>query len=116
MKKGILSILLAVLVSSASGQPAKNLTLLDSVNYSPQTLSGCWHYNTDSTEYALIGGSNGIIIADITDPANSQTLFQLPGVPSIWHEIKVVGDFAYAVCQNSDPNNIMNGVQIIDLR
>jgi hypothetical protein len=53
---------------------------------------------------------------DITNPASPQYLFQLPGVNSIWHEVKVNGDYAYAVSEGSDPGGVLNGVQIIDLR
>lgn len=117
MKKIYLILLGFYLFEIASAQSPKNLALLGSLQFPGQTLAGCWHYN-DSTgkEYALIGAANGIVIADITDPSNPTQLFQLPGAKSTWHEVKVQGDFAYAVSEGSDANGIKNGVQIIDLR
>ncbi len=117
MKKINIFIFCFCLLGIAFAQTPKNLSLIGSIYFPGQKLSGCWHYN-DSTgkEYALIGAENGIVVADITDPVNPIQLFQLPGNVSIWHDIKVQGDFAFAVSEGQDVNNITNGVQIIDLR
>jgi choice-of-anchor B domain-containing protein len=106
---------LCISTSSVSGQ--RNLRLLSTYNVLNQSLSGCWHY-TDSAfnEYALIGAEQGIVFLDITQPTNPVYLFQLPGNRSIWHEVKVRGNYAYAVSEGSDTNGIKNGVQIMDLR
>ena len=66
--------------------------------------------------YALVGASRGIVIVDVTNPALPVNLFQLPGVSNLWHEVKVIGDFAYAVSEGIDTSNVKNGLQIIDLR
>jgi choice-of-anchor B domain-containing protein len=107
-------ILLTGIPSNAQGP--KNLTILDTLNIG-QTLAGVWHYrHASGSEYALVGASEGICIIDITDPTNASLLMQFPGVSSIWHEVKVLGDYAYAVSEGFDTNNILNGLQIIDLR
>ena len=111
----VLAFTLFYIVSSSVGQ--KNLTMLGSMQFQGQTLASCWHYNHASgSEYALVGAAGGIAIVDITTPANPVLLFQLPGVNNLWHEVKVQGDYAYAVSEGIDPAGIKNGVQIIDLR
>jgi choice-of-anchor B domain-containing protein len=117
MKNIILSLTLNLVLTITSSFAQKNLTLLGSLNFPGQSLSGVWHYNdTTGKEYAIIGAFNGIVIVDITDPANPQQIIQLPGVGSTWHEVKVAGDYAYAVSEGFDPGNVLNGVQIMDLR
>ncbi len=99
-----------------SAQPPKNLSLLSTLSF-PGTLAGCWHYEDGQGHaYALIGTDAGVAIVDVTDPVNPSILFQPPGVQSLWHEVKVEGDYAYAVSEGVDPNNTNNGLQIIDLR
>ncbi|MFN8165023.1 MAG: choice-of-anchor B family protein [Bacteroidia bacterium] len=118
MKKLSLIISFCVFSLLNFAQTPKNLTLLGSMTMpGGQSLAGCWHYNDGAgNEYALVGGANGIAIVDITNPATPNLLFQLPGATSLWHEIKVLGDYAYAVSEGNDPNGIKNGLQIIDLR
>lgn len=101
---------------SAFAQAPKNLSLLSSIQFNGQTAAGCWHYEDSlGNAYALVGAANGIVIVDITNPLSPTTLFQLPGVNSLWHEVKVIGHYAYAVSEGSDPNGLLNGLQIIDL-
>ncbi|REJ80370.1 MAG: choice-of-anchor B family protein [Bacteroidetes bacterium] len=113
----LLSILTSCILFSMPVFAQKNLTLVSSMSFSPQSVAGCWHYtDTANNTYALLGTSDGISIVDITNHANPSFLFQLPGVNSLWHEVKVQGDFAYAVSEGTDTAGIKNGVQIIDLR
>ncbi len=94
-----------------------NIHLLSTYTFTGQRLSGCWHYRSSSGhEYGLIGAEQGIAFLDITQPNSPQYLFQLPGNTSIWHEVKVSGDFAYAVSEGIDTNGVKNGVQVMDLR
>ncbi len=115
MKKYILPILLLV-VTLLDAQSSKNLTLLGSIQYAGQTLAGCWHYNKPGGgEYALVGTENGISIVDITVPSIPMIVNQVPGVTNLWHEIKVIGDYAYAVSEGADSTGVKNGMQIINL-
>ena len=117
MKKIILFLFYLITIQITFAQSPKNLALIGTLHFPGQRLSGCWHYNNSTgKEYALIGAENGIVIADVSVPSNPIQLFQLPGNTSIWHEVKVQGDFAYAVSEGSDVNGIKNGLQIIDLR
>lgn len=109
--------LLLLLSIQLKAQSARNLNLISTINIPGQQLAGCWHYEDGTGKaYALIGAQQGILILDITIPSNPVNLFQLPGVNSIWHEIKVQGDFAYAVSEGVDTAVVKNGMQIIDLR
>lgn len=116
MKKYFIAFILCVFSLSAAFSQ-KNISRLGAFYANGQSLAGCWHY-VDSLghEYALIGAVNGIMILDVTNPAAPVFLFQLPGLNSLWHEVKVSGDYAYAVSEAQDPDTLMDGMQIIDLR
>ena len=116
MKKYFIAFILCLFSFSAAFSQ-KNISRLGAFYANGQSLAGCWHY-VDSLghEYALIGAVNGIMILDITNPAAPVFLFQLPGLNSLWHEVKVSGDYAYAVSEAQDPDTLMDGMQIIDLR
>ena len=104
-------------ISICTSQIPKNLSLLSTLTFPGQSLAGCWHYEDGNGHaYALVGASRGIVIVDVTNPALPVNLFQLPGVSNLWHEVKVIGDFAYAVSEGIDTSNVKNGLQIIDLR
>ncbi len=116
MKKYLFLITLLISGFVTQAQGPKNLTVLDTLNIG-QSLAGVWHYrHASGSEYAIVGASEGICIVDITNPSAANLLMQLPGVSSIWHEVKVLGDYAYAVSEGFDANNLLNGLQIIDLR
>src|SRR6188768_3038685 len=93
-----------------------NLSRIGAWYSNGQTLAGCWHYvDSAGNEYALVGASEGIMILDISNPAVPVFLFQLPGLPSLWHEVKVSGNYAYAVSEAQDPDTLEDGMQIINL-
>ena len=93
----------------------KNLTQVGHISY-PYQLAGVWHY-VDSTghEYALVGKYDGVGIIDVANPANPVEVATTPGTPSIWREVKVWGHYAYVSTEGVDTNNVLNGIQIIDL-
>ena len=115
MKKFFKAVLILTLLFYAANAQ-KNISRLGAWFSNGQTLAGCWHYvDSVGREYALIGASNGIMILDITVPTTPVFLFQLPGLNSLWHEIKVSGDYAYAVSEAQDPDTLLDGLQIINL-
>lgn len=116
MKRIISLVLISLLSFSSNVKGQTNLILADTLNLG-QSLAGIWHYRHSSgSEYAIVGASEGICIVDISTPTAAALVMQLPGASSIWHEVKVLGDYAYAVSEGIDTNNILNGLQIIDLR
>ena len=99
--------------------PAQNIILkkwlaLDAFPDMPGNASGadCWGYVSPSgREYALMGLSWGNGIVEVTDPANPVILTVVPGgVNSLWRDITIVGDHAYAVSDNSGV-----GIQVMNL-
>jgi choice-of-anchor B domain-containing protein len=93
-----------------------NLSRIGAWYSNGQSLAGCWHYvDSSGHEYALVGASQGIMILDISNPAVPVFLFQLPGLSSIWHEVKVSGNYAYAVSEAQDTDTLKDGLQIINL-
>ncbi|MFG0329559.1 MAG: choice-of-anchor B family protein [Phycisphaerales bacterium] len=70
----------------------------------------CWGYTSASgREYALMGLSNAVAVVEVTDPANPVVLNTIPHTDSLWGDIKVFGDYAYAVNEGG------GGIDIIDL-
>ncbi len=72
----------------------------------------CWGYTSPSgREYALMGLSWGDGIVEVTNPSAPTTLTVIPGgVNSLWRDITVIGNYAYA---GSDQTGV--GIQVINL-
>ena len=86
-----------------------NFQLRGTVDYPGQTLANICGYAQGGREYALVGGSAGMIIVDVTDPANPVNITQIPGPNNLWKEIKTYGHYAYVTSEGGQ------GLQIIDL-
>ena len=77
----------------------------------PTSGSGCAGYVSPSgREYAIMGQSNGNAIIEMTNPKAPVIVGHIPGNISQWHEVCVLGQYAYATTEAG------GGVQIIDLR
>jgi choice-of-anchor B domain-containing protein len=74
-----------------------------------QTLANVYGYAANGKEYALLGASQGLIIADVTNPDAPTQIVQIPGPNNLWKEIKTYKNFAYIVSEGGQ------GLQIIDL-
>jgi choice-of-anchor B domain-containing protein len=107
---------MVLMIQSFETMAQKNITLLDTVNYTG-TLAGVWHYAHNGKEYAIVGSNVGISIVDVTTPTAPVVLpfCPLPGVTNLWHEVKVWGNYAYAVTEGVSANNALNGLQVINL-
>lgn len=79
-------------------------------------LNDIWGYvHPTGVEYALVGHRNRTEIVDIsTDPANPSIVATIPGLTSIWRDIKVRGSFAYIVHDRISAGT-NQGIQIVDL-
>lgn len=95
--------------------PNFNFQLQSTMTFPNQTLANVCGYWQNGQEYALLGGSKGMIIVDITNPASPQQIVQVASPEgtvnnqSLWKEIKVYKQYAYMVTEAG------GGVQIIDL-
>ncbi len=100
---------------NAFAQTPKNLNLKASIDFSPQTLAGCWHYETSGKSYALLGASGGLMIVDVTIPDTPLFVLQVPGIDNLWREVKVEGQYAYVTTEGNDSSGVLNGIQIVNL-
>jgi choice-of-anchor B domain-containing protein len=81
-------------------------------------LANLWGYTDESgNEYALMGvcgtdedNPGGLSVVSLADPSAPQEVFFFPGPASIWREIKVWGDYAYATTEAEN-----GGLVIVDL-
>ena len=78
----------------------------------PGNGNDCWGWSFENREYVLFGRSDGTTIIEVTDPVNPVMVANVPTatVPSLWRDIKVIGDMAFIVSEAGD-----HGLQIIDL-
>jgi choice-of-anchor B domain-containing protein len=111
MMKFISATLLAVASFGAlfSQSVNYNLQLRSTLEYPGQTLANICGYAQNGREYALLGGSKGLIIVDVTDPDAPVTIEQIPGPNNLWKEIKVYQHYAYVTSEGGQ------GLQIVDL-
>ncbi len=111
MKKIFQHLLSAALLAGALSASAQNLNMVarSTMDFPGQTLANICGYTQGGREYALLGGSLGMIIVDVTNPDNPVNLVQIPGPNNLWKEIKVYGHYAYVTSEGGQ------GVQIVDL-
>ena len=111
MSKKLLSFILINLffVFQVSGQ--KNISFLGNVKFPGKTLAGVWHYvSSTNKEYALVGTGTGLSIVDVTTPTAPNLLFDIPGVNSLWREVKTYSHYAYVTTEG-----VGGGITIIDM-
>ncbi len=91
-----------------------NVDLLSNLNdYPGAGYNDIWGYVDGSgTEYALLGVRTGTSIINLTDPQNPVEVDFIPGIYSVWRDIKVHGQYAYVVTEGTGSGQ---GLQIIDL-
>jgi len=108
MKKNTLTLLVLLCVASGFAQNT-NIVFRSKMTFPGQTVANVWGYSTAESEYALIGASKGLIIADITNPDAPAQIVQIPGPNSLWKEVRTYEHYAYMVTEGG------GGVQIVDL-
>jgi len=70
----------------------------------------CWGYVSPSgREYAIMGLERGFGFVEVTDPSNPVIVATIAGPASLWHDIKVIGHYAYGVSEGG------SGIQVIDM-
>ena len=73
-----------------------------------------WTDPTTKRDYALIGGTEGTVFVDITDPKRPDIVGTLPTHSSVggqfWRDIKVYADHAFVVSEHTG-----HGMQVFDL-
>lgn len=76
----------------------------------PSELNDIWGWvDSSGNEYAIVGTNDGTSIFDLSDPVNPLEVLFVPGMSSIWRDIKTYGNYAYVTTE------AQNGLLIIDL-
>ena len=72
----------------------------------------CWGWTSGDREFMLFGRSDGTTVIEVTDPVNPVIMSDIPtsSVPSLWRDIKVIGDVAFIVSEAGQ-----HGMQVVDL-
>jgi choice-of-anchor B domain-containing protein len=91
-----------------------NVILLSNLNqYSSAGYNDIWGYVDGSgNEYALLGVRTGTSIISLANPQNPVEVAFIPGLQSVWRDIKVHSTYAYVVTEATGSGQ---GLQIIDL-
>ena len=94
---------------------SQNMTLyawwpLSSFPNSQTSGNDCWGYVSPSgREYAIMGLAKGFAFVEVTDPWNTTLVGMITGPNSLWHDVKVIGHYAYGVSEGG------SGIQVIDM-
>ena len=102
----------------AGGYPCENVDLVSFMGSQEvgggSNMNDIWGWTdpSDSTEYVLLGRSNGTAFIDISDPINPVLIADLPTqtTNSLWRDIKVYGNHAFIVAEAGG-----HGMQVVDL-
>ncbi|MFI4882963.1 MAG: choice-of-anchor B family protein [Phycisphaerales bacterium JB064] len=70
----------------------------------------CWGYTSPTgREYAIMGLQRGYGFVEVTDPTNPVIIDWVEGPNSTWHDVKIMGHYAYGVSEGG------SGIQVMDL-
>ena len=72
-----------------------------------------WGYRDSASnkEYALVGNRKGVLVVDVTNPSlGLLNKLWVPGVLSVWRDIKTWRNFAYAVHDHPTGTTETNGL------
>lgn len=111
--KGIMKLLLILLFLSVTAfAQNQNTTLIGALNPHPASgYSDIWGYTTpQGREYALLTARDALCIIDLQNPAAPVEVAHIPLPYSVWHDVKVHGNYAYVVTDQSG-----DGLHIVDL-
>jgi choice-of-anchor B domain-containing protein len=119
---------LMIPVTSAAQIPTRNMEVKAHFNdYPPGPgaslgagYSSCWSYvHGDGREYAVIGTSAGTAIYNVTDPDATYFVEFIPGIRSLWREMKSYRNWIYVVTEGFVPAGgdpvVPPGIQIISM-
>lgn len=86
------------LLLQSSGVAAQdfNLKLRSKLEFPGELTRGVWGYVKDGREYALLSGTRGMIVADVTNPDSPLVITKIPDTLSTLQEIRTFSHYAYA--------------------
>jgi len=95
---------------AASGVTLRSWLTVGELQPIATSANDCWGYvSASGREYAIIGTSDGTAFVEITDPDAATLVDLIVGPNSLWRDIKVYQDYAYAVSEGG------SGIQVISL-
>jgi len=114
----------------ADGHPCKGIDRIAQMplavfSSGPSEANDIWGFvdKNDNREYAVIGLRNGTAVVDVTDPSSPKEIGTIPGLPTIWRDIKVYQfqdtasgrwkTYAYVTADDNDGDS--HGIKIVDL-
>jgi choice-of-anchor B domain-containing protein len=129
MTKRIFLMLIGLLSAAAVvAQPSNDSLNMRKVAHYPVTQWGplgaspfnndIWGYRDSASnkEYALVGNRKGVLVVDVTNPSlGLVNELWVPGVLSVWRDLKTWRNFAYAVHDHPTGTTETNGLLIINL-
>ncbi len=100
---------LALLASAGLAQTDFNVTRLSAVD-AHGDYNDIWGYVApDGREYALLGGRDGTVIYNATDPLHPHEVGYFPGTQCLWRDLKSWQHYVYVV------NDCSGGVEVFDM-
>lgn len=98
------------LTSGINAQIDFNLELVSNLDYD-QNCNDIWAWVADDgTEYAILGTITGTAIISLEDPTDPQEVQFIPGVQSLWRDMKSWGDYVYVTADVGS-----DGLLVIDM-
>jgi choice-of-anchor B domain-containing protein len=105
-------------IAGAPEFPSSNVQLLawlpvnqfGAQNTTGNTVEG--YVSPTGREYAIIGLSDGTGFVDVTDPGSPVIVDFVPGVESLWHDVRVYENYCYNVSEGGTGIQIMNMANI----
>ncbi len=103
-------LLILIIMPAFSQLNMTELGALDIPEMHETGLNDIWGYTDElGNEYALVGAEDGVSVVDVTDPTTPVEVSWIPGLNSIWRDLKTRGDYAYVTTE------ALQGLMIIDL-
>ncbi len=87
---------------------SKNVTLLAHLDAYAAYSACCRYVHSDGREYAILGTDAGTSIVNITPPTAAHEVAFIPGLPSVWREMKQYRNHVYISTEAAE-----GGIQIV---
>lgn len=109
--RNALVIVAAIVLAGAPVAAAPNLNIIFHANLDQHPgYANIWGYTApNGAEYALVGGTDGLFVVNVSNPAAPYETGFIPGPLSTWREMKSYGHYCYVGSEGGA------GIQIVDL-
>jgi choice-of-anchor B domain-containing protein len=116
--KRIATLLILSFGFSSFAQDSLNVQKIGHLDYGTTIASDIWGYTaSNGDEFAIMGLRNAVSIVDVSQTPTMNEVIRIPGVPSVWRDIKTWGHHAYITHDQTLIPSIMpdDGLLIVDL-